>query len=124
MEYVDHDLKHVFNVKHSFSFTEEHVITILYNLLCSLNFLHTSNIVHRDIKPANILIDEDCSIKICDFGLARTLPEMTISKRDFEKTSTGTQGSSSTGDDLSEKEEKTQRRRDMAETLTKERKER
>lgn len=28
--------------------------------------------MHRDIKPANILVNEDCSIKICDFGLARS----------------------------------------------------
>ena len=31
--------------------------------------------MHRDIKPANILIDTECNIKICDFGLARTTIE-------------------------------------------------
>ena len=36
------------------------MVSILYNLLCSLNFLHTANIMHRDIKPANILVDADC----------------------------------------------------------------
>jgi len=131
IDYVDHDLKYVFGSDRSFSFTEEHVITILYNLLCALNFLHTANIVHRDIKPANILIDSECSIKVCDFGLARTLPEMPQGKRVSGKASTGTQGSMDTADNSpngmsqkSEKEEKIQRRRDMAATLTDERKDR
>lgn len=46
----------------------------MYNLLCSLNFVHTANIMHRDIKPGNILIDYECRARICDFGLARTRP--------------------------------------------------
>ena len=29
-------------------------------------------ISHRDIKPNNILMQDDCTIKICDFGLSRT----------------------------------------------------
>lgn len=41
-------------------------------MLCGLKYLHTSNILHRDLKPANILVNDDCSVKICDFGLARS----------------------------------------------------
>ena len=44
----------------------------MYNLLCSVKYLHDSNVIHRDIKPANILVNEDCTIKLCDFGLARS----------------------------------------------------
>ena len=47
------------------------MISILYNLLCTLNYVHTANIIHRDIKPANILVNQDCCAKVCDFGLAR-----------------------------------------------------
>ena len=54
------------------SFTEEHLITILYNMLCSVNFLHSANVIHRDLKPANILIDKDCQTLLCDFGLSRS----------------------------------------------------
>jgi mitogen-activated protein kinase 1/3 len=38
--------------------------------------MHSARILHRDIKPANILINEDCGVKICDFGLARSLAEV------------------------------------------------
>lgn len=43
----------------------------MFNLLCGLNFVHSSGIIHRDLKPSNVLINEDCTAKICDFGLAR-----------------------------------------------------
>lgn len=83
MDFTSHDLKKVFTSKigSNFSFTEQHVITILYNLLCSMKFMHSANIVHRDIKPSNILIDGQCGVKICDFGLSRTLPEKPKERR-------------------------------------------
>jgi mitogen-activated protein kinase 1/3 len=46
---------------------------VVYNLLCAVKYLHTANVLHRDLKPANILVNEDCSVKICDFGLARSI---------------------------------------------------
>ena len=54
---------------------EDHIVLIMYNLLCALKYMHSMNILHRDIKPSNILLNKDCQIKICDMGLARTLPE-------------------------------------------------
>ena len=29
--------------------------------------------MHRDLKPSNVLVDENCDVKLCDFGLARTV---------------------------------------------------
>ena len=40
-----------------------------------MSFIHMANVMHRDIKPANILISATCEVKICDFGLARSMPQ-------------------------------------------------
>lgn len=39
----------------------------------ALRYIHSAGVVHRDLKPANILIQSDCTVKICDFGMSRTL---------------------------------------------------
>ena len=75
MEHEESDLRKVIKMGSKSSLTESHVKLILYNLLCALKSLHLGNIIHRDLKPGNILINKDCQIKICDFGLSRTLPE-------------------------------------------------
>ncbi|PAA47861.1 hypothetical protein BOX15_Mlig004757g3 [Macrostomum lignano] len=49
----------------------DHVKIFLYQLLRGLKYLHSANILHRDIKPGNLLVNSDCKLKICDFGLAR-----------------------------------------------------
>ncbi|KAJ5087169.1 Mitogen-activated protein kinase HOG1 [Penicillium angulare] len=42
-----------------------------YQIMRGLKYIHSAGVVHRDLKPSNILIDENCDLKICDFGLAR-----------------------------------------------------
>jgi len=78
MEYFESDLKKVTSLGNTTHFEEEHLILVLYNLLCALKNLHGANIIHRDLKPGNILIDGECNIKLCDFGISRTLPESCI----------------------------------------------
>jgi mitogen-activated protein kinase 1/3 len=53
--------------------TIDHIRYLMYQLLCALKYIHSANVIHRDIKPANILLNEDCSLKVCDFGLSRVL---------------------------------------------------
>lgn len=83
MEYVDSDFRKMLNNSKAIQYDESHVTTILYNILCALNVIHSANIIHRDIKPANILIDEECGVKICDFGLSRCLPTKTNLERNL-----------------------------------------
>lgn len=51
--------------------SDDHVQFFIYQVLRGLKFLHTANVVHRDLKPRNLLVNSNCDLKICDFGLAR-----------------------------------------------------
>eukprot|EP01059_Diplonema_ambulator_P017617 TRINITY_DN29628_c0_g1_i1.p1 TRINITY_DN29628_c0_g1~~TRINITY_DN29628_c0_g1_i1.p1 ORF type:complete len:370 (+),score=44.19 TRINITY_DN29628_c0_g1_i1:54-1163(+) len=43
------------------------------DILCGLQYIHTKNILHRDLKGANILISEDDTAKLSDFGACKDL---------------------------------------------------
>jgi len=51
--------------------SEAHIQFFLYQILRGVLFLHTSNVIHRDLKPRNLLVNSNCDLKICDFGLSR-----------------------------------------------------
>jgi len=48
---------------------------IVRSIALGIKFLHDHDIIHRDIKPGNIFIDENCVVKIGDFGSARISPQ-------------------------------------------------
>ena len=43
--------------------------TIVYQLLRGLKYVHSAGVVHRDLKPSNLLLNANCDLRICDFGL-------------------------------------------------------
>ena len=48
--------------------TDDHVRFFIYQLLRGLKYIHSANVVHRDLKPSNLLVNENCTLKIGDFG--------------------------------------------------------
>ncbi|MBW0522551.1 hypothetical protein O181_062266 [Austropuccinia psidii MF-1] len=51
--------------------TDAHFQSFIYQTLCGLKYIHSASVLHRDLKPGNLLVNADCELKICDFGLAR-----------------------------------------------------
>ncbi|CAG9332948.1 unnamed protein product [Blepharisma stoltei] len=51
--------------------SDEHCQFFLYQILRGVKYIHSAHILHRDLKPRNLLVNSNCDLKICDFGLAR-----------------------------------------------------
>lgn len=51
--------------------SDAHFQSFIYQTLCGLRYIHSASVLHRDLKPGNLLVNADCELKICDFGLAR-----------------------------------------------------
>ncbi|KAJ3091094.1 Mitogen-activated protein kinase [Quaeritorhiza haematococci] len=55
--------------------TDAHFQYFIYQICRGLKYIHSANVLHRDLKPGNLLVNADCELKICDFGLARGFSE-------------------------------------------------
>ena len=49
----------------------DHAQYFIYQVLRGLKYIHSCKVLHRDLKPSNLLVNSNCDLKICDFGLAR-----------------------------------------------------
>ena len=89
MEYCEgSDLKKfILDYKDKNEFIKEEIIyNIALDLCLGIKVIHENNLIHRDLKPENIFIDNNCKIKIGDFGVSKKLG----TNQKFAITSVGT----------------------------------
>merc|ERR1719277_374403 len=58
-------------LKSSQPLSDDHCQFFLYQILRGMKYVHSAQVIHRDLKPRNLLVNSNCDLKICDFGLAR-----------------------------------------------------
>ncbi|BFZ60742.1 mitogen activated protein kinase [Saitoella coloradoensis] len=68
-ELMDTDMHRVIRTQ---DLSDDHCQYFIYQTLRGLKALHSANVLHRDLKPSNLLLNANCDLKICDFGLARS----------------------------------------------------
>lgn len=69
-EYVNTDVYHMI---YEGKLQDVHKKYITYQMLLGLYYLHSAKLIHRDLKPSNLLLSQECQLKICDFGLIRSI---------------------------------------------------
>ncbi|CAH6719551.1 mitogen-activated protein kinase Hog1p [[Candida] jaroonii] len=69
-ELMETDLHRVIRTQ---KLSDDHIQYFIYQTLRALKCLHSANVLHRDLKPSNLLLNSNCDLKICDFGLARSI---------------------------------------------------
>jgi len=52
--------------------SDDHCQYFVYQTLRAIKALHSAEVLHRDLKPSNLLLNANCDLKLCDFGLARS----------------------------------------------------
>jgi serine/threonine protein kinase len=70
-ELMDTDLHTI--IRQPSVLTNDQIQFLVYQILRGLKYIHSAKIIHRDLKPRNLLVNMNCDLKICDFGLARAL---------------------------------------------------
>ncbi|KAF8306052.1 Pkinase-domain-containing protein [Clavulina sp. PMI_390] len=53
--------------------SDDHAQYFIYQLCRALKAVHSADVIHRDVKPSNLLLNANCDLKLCDFGLARSM---------------------------------------------------
>jgi len=98
LELGELDIKKVLKSAHCLE--HFHIQRIIYDILLALKYMHSAGVIHRDLKPGNVLLYEDESVKICDFGLARCVEKSHIDQESKQSDNTATKDSSSLDEEL------------------------
>jgi mitogen-activated protein kinase 1/3 len=69
LDFMETDLHKIIYSKNEL--TDEHIQYFIYQILKALKYIHSAHVIHRDLKPSNLLLNSNCDLKVCDFGLAR-----------------------------------------------------
>jgi len=81
LEYMETDLHKIIYSKNKLS--DDHIQYFMYQILRGLKYIHSAKVIHRDLKPSNILLNGNCDLKICDFGLARGVDDEDIKLTEY-----------------------------------------
>ena len=73
MEYAKNGNLYQLITRNKTGFSEKIAFQYFIQVVNAVYFLHENQIIHRDIKPENLLIGENNTIKLCDFGWAKNL---------------------------------------------------
>jgi serine/threonine protein kinase len=79
--FMETDLHKIIYSKNALS--DDHIQYFTYQMLKGLKYIHSANVLHRDLKPSNLLLNGNCDLQICDFGLARGIKHKDV---DYELT--------------------------------------
>ena len=60
-----------FHISRHKKFSEEQTRFFICNIIISLEYIHSNNVIHRDIKPENLVLDENGYVRLTDFGIAK-----------------------------------------------------
>lgn len=63
-------------LKHNCIFSEREIIKVGCDICKALSLCHSKGIIHRDIKPDNIFVNKDGNYKLGDFGISKSLPDL------------------------------------------------
>lgn len=83
MELFEADLTRILGSKQALS--DHHVLYFTYQIFRGLRYIHSAHILHRDLKPSNLLVNSNCDLAICDFGLARGISYESMTEEELTR---------------------------------------